>query len=91
MVNIKDYKSKFETFPTNYMLDFDSFWKWKLVENSETYILDEDHIEQTYVKLKEILPKWQTYRGGLNLDPYKSLKESLHTGKTPWKRDLSLE
>lgn len=77
MIDTKDFRSKLEAFPSNYMLDFDCFWKWKLVENSRNHILDESHIRQTYDKLKETLANWQTYRGGYNLDPYKSLKESL--------------
>jgi len=48
----------------NYPYTFDEFWKWKIeVETRWCHILDDGHRMETYNRLCNILPLWQTYRG----------------------------
>lgn len=56
---------------------FNDFWVWKNhVEKTES-ILDENHIDETWNRLRKILGGWQTYRGTRNEYPYRDLKKSL--------------
>ncbi len=65
MIDLKQFIQKLEFFPSNYMNNFDEFWKWKLETESENgHILDKDHQEETYEKLSRILRGWQYLRGG---------------------------
>ena len=80
MIDLKQLIEKLESFPSNYMNDFDEFWKWKLETESENgHILDDDHQEETYEKLRRILRGWQYLRGGggYKVDPWATLKYSL--------------
>lgn len=78
MINSKWFRFKLESFPPNYMGHFDEFWKRKLkIETNDDHILDNNHLEETYEKLCNVLRKWQTYRGSLNPNPLGTLKGSL--------------
>lgn len=83
MIDPKRFKSKLSSFPSNYMRDFDQFWKWKLeTETGNEHLLDDTHLEETvssqdYYKLPAILRRWQVYRKCRNRDPYRTLQDSL--------------
>jgi len=67
------------------MENFDHVWKWKLQTDTDvTNVLDEDNIRETYKRLSNILPKWQTYRNGKNSSPLKTLSESLKNISLPY-------
>jgi len=79
MIDLKHFIEKLESFPSNYMNDFDEFWKWKLENESENeHILDDDYQEETYEKLSRILRSWQYSRSGrgYEIDPWTTLKDS---------------
>jgi hypothetical protein len=67
-----------ESFPIKYLQDFNDFWILKnKVENQDTSILDDKHIDVTHTTLYKILKRWQTYHPEINSDPSKTLKISL--------------
>ena len=74
-----EFERRFASFPPNYLENFNYVWKWKVkVEsNSENYILDKEHRREAYARLSNILPKWQTYRNGNNVNSLKTLRDSL--------------
>lgn len=76
---IKEFKSRLQLFPKDYNNDFDNFflWKIKVESNSLNHILDDEHIDETFRRLCEILPRWQTYRNGQNSNSLDSLYDSL--------------
>lgn len=79
-VNVERFIAKFSSFPSEYMMHFDSFWKWKLkVETEDEHILDDNHRREAYNRLCYILPRWQTYRSSRNFHPLITLKSSLET------------
>jgi hypothetical protein len=79
MLSLGEFQKRIAGFPKGYMDNFDYVWKWKIrVEsNGHDHILDENHIREAYDRLRNILPKWQTYRNGDNSEPLKTLKEAL--------------
>ena len=78
MIDLTEFRSRMNAFPQPYMENFDYLWKWKIrTENEVTHILDTNHREETYRRLCEVLPKWQTYRNGGNANPLETLRESL--------------
>lgn len=78
MIDLEHFRFKLQSFPSKYMKDFDDFWKWKLeTENGNKHILDNSHREKTYHRLCEVLRRWQTYRGGYNPNPWRTLEDSL--------------
>lgn len=78
-MNCDELRNRILSFPCRYFENFDHVWEWKVsVEDDENSILDEEHIGEAYNRLSKILPKWQTYRNGENVSPYKTLKESVH-------------
>lgn len=63
MINLEEFESRLRAFPSDYMQDFDEFWLRKLqIENSDNYILDNAHREETGDILLPILRCWTTYR-----------------------------
>lgn len=71
-------KERMERFPDKYKTDFDEMWKWKNhIENREKSILGPTNNLETFNKLSQILPGWQTYRSSKNGSPLRTLKESL--------------
>jgi len=78
-MNCDELDYRVRSFPSRYFENFDYVWKWKIsVEENGKSILDEEHLSEAYRRLSKILPKWQTYRNGENVSPYKTLKESVH-------------
>lgn len=79
MIDLEEFKSRVNSFPRDYMKNFNYLWEWKIrVEsNGANHILDANHQGETYRRLCEILPKWQTYRNGDNSDPLETLRDSL--------------
>jgi len=79
MIDIKNFQSRIDSFPLEYMRNFDYIWKWKMnIESSgASNIFDNKHKGETYRRLCTILPKWQTYRNGDNADPLRTLKDSV--------------
>lgn len=80
MIDLKKLEYKFQSFPSNYMYDFDEFWKWKLkIENEDEHILDNKHLKVTYEKLIRILGGWQYFRSGkgYHVSPSVTLRDSL--------------
>jgi hypothetical protein len=76
-----------DVFPKKYMKDFNDFWTWKnQIENQDTPILDDEHLETTNTKLYEVLKGWQTYRNGKNNNPSKTLKISLKNMRTDYEQ-----
>jgi hypothetical protein len=77
VIDLKIFQDKYEKFPSKYVNDFDSFWKWKIrVENETSHVLDRTHIENTFNRLSIILRGWQAYRNG-QVDWEPVLMESL--------------
>jgi len=63
MVDLEQFKGKLQSFPRDYMTDFDGFWKWKLkVETKNKHILQDVYRKETGDRLCGILRKWQAYR-----------------------------
>ena len=67
MIDLNKFRKKLKTFERidscNFPHTFDEFWKWKTkTEIAGGHILDEDHIEETYEKLRNILRLWKAYR-----------------------------
>jgi len=80
MLQLSQMKEALQTFPRDYMSDFDSFWKWKAErESADGRILDDDHLGEAYWKLRGILGRWQYFRsgGGYVHDPGRTLGHSL--------------
>lgn len=78
VIDLDCFKRSFLSFPANYMLDFDCFWRWKLkIETEDGHVLDENHQGETYHKLSDILASWQAYRSSRNYAPWVTLKHSL--------------
>lgn len=79
MIDIEELKSRIKSFPSNYIENFNYIWKWKIdVESENTaHVLDDSHRKETYRRLSVILPRWQTYRNGENLNPLQTLKDSI--------------
>ena len=77
MIDLDEFKSRVNSFP--HWGNFDYLWEWKIrVEsNGANHILDANHREETYCRLREILPKLQTYRMGDSTDPLEILRDSL--------------
>ena len=76
--DLEKFKQKLLYFPSKYMRDFDGFWKRKLkIEHEHEHVLIDLFREETYNRLHRILNKWQTYRGGDNMNPRETLRESL--------------
>lgn len=61
------------------MENFNYLWRWKIeIESNESgHILDANHRNETYRRLCDILPKWQTYRNGDNSNPLGTLRDTL--------------
>ncbi|KXB01201.1 hypothetical protein AKJ44_02790 [candidate division MSBL1 archaeon SCGC-AAA261F17] len=68
MIDPEKFEQRWNSFSSNYMRDFNSFWNWKLeIEKSNGHILDDSNLGSTHRRLCGILPGWQTYRPyGLN-------------------------
>jgi len=78
MVDQERLERKLQSFPKEYMRDFDYFWTWKLqVETEAMHILDEAHRKIAYSKLVQVLARWQAYRRSRNPNPWLTLKHSL--------------
>lgn len=80
MLQLNLLREALETFPRDYMNDFDDFWKWKaMCESADGRILDDDHLAEAYRKLRGILGRWQYFRsgGGYVHDPGRTLGHSL--------------
>lgn len=79
VISKEELEFRIGSFPSNYMQNFDYLWKWKIEAESKnaTHILDGDLRKETYRRLCIILPRWQTYRNGENLNPLQTLKDSI--------------
>lgn len=79
MIDIRELEFRIRSFPSDYMENFNYLWKWKIeVESKNTnHILDSNFRKEAYRRLCVILPKWQTYRNGENLNPLRMLKDSI--------------
>jgi len=79
MIDIKELEFRIRSFPSDYMENFNYLWKWKIEAESKntTHILESDLRKETYRRLRVILPRWQTYRNGENLNPLQTLKDSV--------------
>lgn len=77
MLNLELLEKRMQSFPTNYMDNFDYIWKWKLqIEREGKSILTND-LKSTHFRSAKILNRWQTYRNGDNKDSIGTLKEAL--------------
>jgi hypothetical protein len=79
MFNLEVFQSRLNSFPDEYMNNFNYIWKRKIeiegIANSS--VLDDRHRDETYRRLCLILPKWQTYRPLDNNPCLATLKKSL--------------
>jgi len=63
MLDPGELRRRITSFPSDYMWDFDMFWRRKLeIEAGEGHILDDNHRGETYVMLRGILRRWQAFR-----------------------------
>lgn len=80
MFNLARFQKRIDSFPEEYKYNYDEFWEWKVEVESPNgcSILDYKHKVETYHKLCEVLPKWQTYRPLDNTPCLRTLKASLN-------------
>ena len=79
MFSSPEFEKRFNSFPSNYLANFNYVWNWKIkVESADnSHILDEKHQKEAFLRLSSILPKWQTYRNGKNKNTLETLREVL--------------
>ena len=80
MFDIVKFQSRINSFPEEYMNNFDYIWRRKveIESQNDVSILDERYIDETYRRLNYILPKWQTYRPKDNRLCLRVLKKSIN-------------
>ena len=81
-MDVSNIKTRLDSYSKNYIRynsEYNGFWRWKIKveEDGSKNILDDNHRDETYKRLLEILPGWQTYRG-VECDYKTSLPVSLN-------------